>query len=337
VTAPGRRLRVGACLSLSGRFARFGGQARYALEAWCSLGAKAELVIEDDASDRHVLESKMPDVASRCDVLLGPYSTQLMRAAGRMAAQSGWLMWNHGGSGDDVEAAHPGHVISVLTPTSGYARPFVRRIASCAENAEFWIAQGRGSFGEQVAVGAQASADDLGLRVRRASRDQLSSGPPEASWDLFSVGTFEDDVGIVRLASRLPNPPRHLCAVAAGVRDFGDLVDDPQGIYGVGQWFPGSGSAPELGPTEADFLAAYTRVAGRQPDYPAVQAVAAAVLAAHCAAQAGGTSRSLLWAAASELRTSTVFGRFEIDPTTGAQVAHEAALVRWGPDGPMSL
>src|SRR5271170_2756705 len=103
------RLRIGACLSLSGKFAQFGRQAAQGLETWRSLDGTADLVIEDDQSDRRTLESVLPGVAERCDLLLGPYSTQLMRTAGRMAAESGWLVWNQGGSGDDVESAHPGH------------------------------------------------------------------------------------------------------------------------------------------------------------------------------------------------------------------------------------
>src|SRR6266852_113500 len=110
------RLRIGACLSLSGKFAQFGRQAAQGLEAWRSLDGRAEILIEDDHSDRHTLESVLPSVAAHCDILLGPYSTQLMRTAGRLAAESDWLVWNQGGSGDDVEEAHPGHVISVLTP-----------------------------------------------------------------------------------------------------------------------------------------------------------------------------------------------------------------------------
>ena len=101
------RLRIGACLSLSGRFAQFGRQAAQGLETWRSLDGTAEILVEDDRSDRRTLETVLPGVAARCDILLGPYSTQLMRAAGRMAAESGWLVWNHGGSGDDVEGAHP--------------------------------------------------------------------------------------------------------------------------------------------------------------------------------------------------------------------------------------
>ena len=153
------RLRIGACLSLSGKFAQFGRQAAQGLETWRSLDGAAEILIEDDQSDRRTLEAVLPGVAARSDILLGPYSTQLMRAAGRMAAESGWLVWNHGGSGDDVEGAHPGHVVSVLTPTSRYAEPFLLRLASePRERRDLCIVHGPGSFGRQAADGAQTIA-----------------------------------------------------------------------------------------------------------------------------------------------------------------------------------
>src|SRR5258708_25460768 len=123
------RVRIGACLSLSGKYARFGRQAALGLQARQSLDGGADLLVEGDRSDRRALEAALPSVAARCDILLGPYSTQLTRAAGRMAAESGWLLWNHGGSGDDVEGAHPGHVISVLTPPIPYAEPVLQQLA----------------------------------------------------------------------------------------------------------------------------------------------------------------------------------------------------------------
>jgi hypothetical protein len=85
------QLSIGACLSLSGKFAQFGRQAARGLGAWRSLDGTADILVEDDHSDRRTFEAVLPDVAARCDILLGPYSTQLMRAAGRMAAESGWL------------------------------------------------------------------------------------------------------------------------------------------------------------------------------------------------------------------------------------------------------
>ena len=231
-------------------------------------------------------------MAARCDILLGPYSTQLTRTAGRMAAESGWLVWNHGGSGDDVEGAHPGHVISVLTPTSRYAEPFLLQLASERGSArDLCIVHGPGSFGRQVADGAEAIARRLGIPTVRAAAD-AQVPPPGISgeWDLFSAGVFEQDAELVSKVLRSPTPPRRVCAIAAGVREFGHVVDDPNGVFGIAQWFPGSRRAVALGPAEDEFLGAYAAARAAVPDYPAVQAAAGAVIAARCARLAGGTA-----------------------------------------------
>jgi len=325
------RVRIGACLSLSGKYARFGRQAALGLQAWQSLDGGADLLVEDDRSDRHALEAALPSVAARCDILLGPYSTQLTRAAGRMAAESGWLLWNHGGSGDDVEGAYPGHVISVLTPASRYAEPFLQHLARDLDPARvLCIAHGPGSFGRQVAYGAEAAARQLGIRaVLAAPGGQLPPPGVSSEWDLFSTGVFEQDAEMVSKALRLPVPPGRVCAVAAGVREFRHVVDDPEGVFGIAQWFPGSGHEVTLGPAEDVFLGACADDTDTLPDYPAAQAAASAVLAAHCAKLVGGTGREGLWAAASNLDTSTLFGGFRIDSVSGAQVKHQTALVRW--------
>src|SRR6266480_8116589 len=154
-------LRVGACLSLSGRYARVGSQAARALQAWAALDGDAGLVIEDDRSDPGMLRALLPTVAGGCDVLLGPYSTQLARAAGKMATSAGWLVWNHGGSGDDVQAAYPGHGVSLPTPASRYAERFIRDVLD-GTGLELWIGQGKGSFGRHVADDAQKIAEQAG-------------------------------------------------------------------------------------------------------------------------------------------------------------------------------
>jgi ABC-type branched-subunit amino acid transport system substrate-binding protein len=325
------RLRIGACLSLSGRFAQFGRQAAQGLEAWRSLDGAAEIIVEDDCSDRRTLETMLPGVAARCDLLLGPYSTQLMRVAGRMAAESDWLVWNHGGSGDDVEGAHPGHVVSVLTPTSRYAEPFLLRLASePGERRDLCIVHGPGSFGRQVTDGAEAIARRLGIRaVRVAAADQIPPSGISAEWDLFSAGVFEQDAELVSKALRSAGAPRRVCAIAAGVREFGRVVDDPDGIFGIAQWFPGARNEVAIGPSEEDFLSAYADPGRGLPDYPATQAAAGAAIAAHCARLAGGLGRDDLWEAAASLETSTLFGGFKIDPGSGTQVKHQTVLVRW--------
>lgn len=331
MTRAGRRpLRVGACLSLSGRFSRFGQQAARGLRAWASLDGGAQLRIEDDASDVRRLRAALPRVATASDLLLGPYSTLLMRAAGELAAESGWIAWNHGGSGGDVETAHPGHVISVLTPASRYAEPFLARLASgTPAAAELRIAHGTGRFGQQVADGAESCARQLGItHMSTGPADALLSEPPPGDWTLLTAGTFEHDIQTVTRARSLSNPPRLICAVAAGVREFGQAVTNPVGTFGIAQWFPRTGQQPCLGPTEEQFLTAYGTQAVL-PDYPAVQAAATAVIAAHCARLAGTTRPEALWQAASSLKTSTLFGAFKIDPATGAQTSHQTVVLQW--------
>lgn len=324
------RLRIGACLSLTGKFAQFGRQAALGLEAWRSLDGTGAVIVEDDRSDRKTLEAVLPSVAAHCDILLGPYSTVLMRAAGRIAADSGQLIWNHGGSGDDVEQAHPGHVVSVLTPTSRYAEPFLRHIGSGDQDRhDLYVVQGSGSFGRQVAEGAATMARQLGVRVVRAEPGEFPPSRLPDEWDLFSVGVFEQDAELVAEALRLPNSPRRVCTVAAGVREFAQAVNDPEGVFGIAQWFPGAGHEVLLGPREEEFLRAYSESADDVPDYPAAQAAAGAIIAAECARLADSTNRDDLWAAAAGLETSTLFGGFKIDPQTGAQLSHRTVLVRW--------
>jgi hypothetical protein len=331
------RIRVGVCLSLSGRYARFGFQAAQALEVWRELDGHVDLFIVDDQSNRQVVGQALPRVAEASDVLLSPYSTQLVKAAASMASAEGWLLWNHGGSGDDLENSHAGHVVSLLTPASRYSEQFIRRVLD-RKDLELWIVSGKGSFGRQVAEGADHTACRAGIRTRRLDHGGAwPSRAPFEPWALFSAGTFEQDVETVRRIQDHPHPPATICAVAAGVQEFASEVDQPEGIYGVGQWFPGAvPNSPRIGPSEGTFLAAYAGHAKMRIDYPGVQAVAGAALAVHCARQAGTTAPERLWAEAAALDTETLFGGFKIDPVTGAQVKHEAVLVRWA-DGELAL
>jgi hypothetical protein len=176
-----------------------------------------------------------------------------------------------------------------------------------------------------------SQAERVGLQAVEKRADEHGVWLEEApeTWDLFSVGTFEDDVAIVTDACSAARRPRAICSVAAGVRDFASMVDDPEGVYGIAQWFAGRESRPELGPTEHDFVTAYRRIADASPDYPAVQAAAAGALALHCAQVAGSTEPGALWAIATDLETTTLYGAFRIDSQTGVQLGHAPVLLRW--------
>jgi ABC-type branched-subunit amino acid transport system substrate-binding protein len=322
-------------LSLTGRYGRFGRQAAHGLRVWQQLvgdgdGDGVELEIEDDGSDPEAFAARFRRVAAHSDVLLGPYSTQLMRAAAEAMPEVDGLLWNQGGSGDDVQVLCPGRIVSVLAPTTRYAVPFVRQRSGEVERAPLWVFRGRGRFGRQVAAGAVDQAHEVELQtvVRRTGDGPLFDDVPEV-WDLFSTGRFEDDIAIVKEARSAPHPPRAICSIAAGVQDFAAEVEAVDGIYGIAQWSPGADERPELGPAEEDFLDAYRELTGAEPDYPAVQAAAGAVVARRCVELAASTQPDALWAAASELDTTTLLGGFKVDSHTGAQTRQTTVLLRW--------
>jgi hypothetical protein len=220
-------------------------------------------------------------------------------------------------------------MVSVLTPTSRYGEPFVRLLADGTRpRRDLCIVHGPGRFGRQVADGTAAAAEHAGITVVRSEPDDFPPASRSSDWDLFSAGVFEQDADLAAGALRLPRPPRRLCTVSAGVREFAQRVDNPEGVFGIAQWFPGSRRQALLGPSEDEFLRACASADGA-PDYPAPQAAAGAVIAAHCARLAGSSRREELWATAAALDTSTMFGGFRIDPATGTQRKHETTLVRW--------
>jgi len=307
-------IRAGACLSLTGRFAPFGTQAANGLRLWADT-AGAELAVLDDESEPAVLTERLAGLAPEVDVLFGPYSTVLMRAAIPVAAAAGRLLFNHGGSGGNL--SRPGEVVNVLTPARRYAEPFIAHLMQVCGGPLF-TTTGRGAFGRDVTGGAAEAARAVGIRAEVLDADR----PPVGEWDLISAGVYEDDMAAVRQARAMANPPRYVCSVAAGVASFAGDANDAEGVYGIGQWAPGAVRTVAAGMDEDAFLGAWNDRYGGAPDYPAVQAYAAGVIAD--AAGPGAT-----WGTVAELDVTTVFGRFRLDAASGEQIGHAPVLTRW--------
>jgi ABC-type branched-subunit amino acid transport system substrate-binding protein len=276
---------------------------------------------------------------SSCDVVLGPYSSTLMRAAAAALPDDGALLWNHGGAADDVQRSRPGRIISVLTPSRRYGEPFLRHLSRLAGIERLLILRGDGGFARQVAAGTEALARARGMQVDSllaasdSSVQPSGAGGAEKRLALLCVGSFEEDVRTLRLARSWGDPPAVICAVAAGVREFGRATRDPLGIYGIAQWLPGRARTSDVGPIEEQFIRTYRQLAGSLPDYPASQAVAAAALALHCVEACGSTDPAAVWKTAIQTRARTFFGDFAIDGESGEQAAHETVLTVWRREG----
>ena len=335
---------IGAALSLSGGNVR---QARMAAaglvqaveDARRAGGVNVDgrpllpgLALLDDGGTAKGLRRAL-DRLSRADLLIGPYGSGLAAEAGAWAGEQGRVVWNHGGSADEVEALP--RLVSVASPTSRYLAAVVEVVAAGLPGGRVLIGAGTGSFGRAAVRGATEAAAAAGMDIV----DVVSPGQVPDSVDadaLLLAGSFDADVTVLRALRRRP---RVVAAVAGGLREFADAVgaQRAEGILAPSQWEEGMRLRPDVGPRAVDVLRSLRSrlapglapgTAGPRVDYPAAQAYAAVVIALRCVAETGGFDDDALLAAARTLRCRTFFGGFGLGPD-GRQADHALVVVQW--------
>jgi ABC-type branched-subunit amino acid transport system substrate-binding protein len=304
-------------LSLTGDYARQGNDAAEGVRLWAE-GTAVDLTIDDDHSSKDAaVQAYARWLQEGVDLLLGPYSSGLVRAVAPVVCDAGRLLFNHGGSADDL--ARPG-VVSLLAPASSYFRGAVdKTVARQADRVV--VVRGKGPFARAVAEGAAAHARDRGLEAEMTDADALHDQDITGAAVLV-VGRFEHDVAVVGGLRRRGQSPALLAAVAAGIDAFGqELGDAAEGVLGPVHWWP-TKHTPEVGPSGADFAAQFQWRTGRESSYVAAQAAAAGYLA-EAAHQRGLTAEDM-----PQWRTSTLLGDFELD-ADWRQVGYKMRTVRW--------
>jgi ABC-type branched-subunit amino acid transport system substrate-binding protein len=337
------RVLVGGVVSLSGRYALQGRLAGAGLQQAVSDVRSAGgvrladrqvlpgLVILDDGGTRAGVRQAL-DALTGADLVVGPYGSDLVRVAGGWAAERGRVLWNHGGSADDVERL-PG-VVSVASPASRYLAAVLEAIERHRPSARVLVAVGRGGFGQHAAQGARQAAARLGMPVVGCVTHDEVPEVPDADV-LLLAGSFEQDVALLR---RLRRRPAIIGAVAAGLGAFADeLGRRVEGVLAPTQWEEGVTFAVDLGPPPATVLRALrarvlpTLSAGTgigHIEYPSAQAYAAVLMALHCVQDTGSFDDAALAAAARRLRCTTFFGRFGL-AEDGRQLDHDMLVVQW--------
>jgi ABC-type branched-subunit amino acid transport system substrate-binding protein len=290
------------------------------------------LALLDDGGAAKGLREAL-DLLSGADLVVGPYGSGLAGEAGHWAAERERVVWNHGGSADEVETMP--RLVSIASPTSRYPAAVIEAIGESVPGGRVLIGAGTGSFGQAAARGATEAAAAVGLgAVEVVAPEQV---PDEVDADvLFLAGSFDDDVAVLR---RLRRRPRVVIAVAGGLREFPEAVGArrAEGVLAPSQWEEGLRLRPDVGPRSVEVLRALrSRMApGLAPgtaaahvEYPAAQAYAAVVIALHCVASTGGFDDDTLLSAARALRCTTFFGRFGLGPD-GRQADHSLVAVQW--------
>jgi ABC-type branched-subunit amino acid transport system substrate-binding protein len=287
------------------------------LELWAEEAGVRLMIIDDGGSRSAAIRAYAAWLHQGVDLLLGPYASGLVRVVAPLVCDAGRLLYNHGGSADDL--VRPG-LVSLPAPASTYFDGAVEE-AMTRRVDRLLVARGPGPFARTVAEGAAARASERGLEAETVTVGSLTAADA-AGAALLVVARFEEDVAVVRRVRGWPRTPALLGAVAAGLPAFGEqLGGAAEDVLGPVQWWPSS-RRPEVGPSGADFAGRYRRRTGREPSYVAAQAAAAGYLAyaAHRQGLAAETVRQ--W------RTSTLLGGFALD-ASWRQVGHRVRTIRW--------
>lgn len=350
---------LGLSLSMTGKYAAMGYQAAAALRAFVEDlnargglkigGSSRRLVLDcfDDESRADRVRDIYRDLCfrRRRDLIFGPYSSSLARAAVEVADEAGLLLINHGGA-DDALHDHPNRmVISVLSHARDYLVGFIQLLATL----KFWrkrlaIASSGTGFAEAIATGAEAAAAErkIWLHGVRLRMKFIGKYDPDHTPDLLaralrrnrinafvSAGSYEHDLAMIRVAAAAELRIPVLGCIAAGVARFReDLGEMAEGIVGTSQWEPGLDVHPELGPTPREFARRVRSLVG-SCDYPAAQIYAAGLLTTVAISAADSLDQERVRAALIDLRTCTLFGDFAVDRVTGRQIGHKMLLVQW--------
>ena len=140
---------------------------------------------------------------------------------------------------------------------------------------------------------------------------------------LLSAGSFEDDVAIAGLGRQ--RRWRAMGLVAAGVEDLQQAIGERvEGLYGPCQCL--ADAAVE--PADDWLVHRYRDTTGTNPPYPAAAAIAAGIIWQRCSYDAHTVDPLLVLAASRNLDTTTLVGRFGVDPLTGVQTGHQILVVQ---------
>lgn len=315
---------LAAPLSLSGRYAEQGQAAAAAIDAW-GQARGVPIEIHDDRSDPQRSAEIALELAARYEALLGPYGSGPARAVAAALADGGTVVWNHGGA---AVTGQRGRWVDVLSPAERYWSHLPQALSAIVASLDsVAVLTGPSEFGRAVGAGAERALARAGhAPICRLDFDELSAANAadeaigRGATVVVSGARIEEELALAQaLAGRGVIGALVVCGIQRIADEIGSGVE---GWIGPVQWAPALGRPP-IG-------------IGREPEYPAAQALAACLLVERARLRAARPEdATALWDAARGLHTNTFFGAFSVDDT-GRQIGHAPSLVRWvgGRDGP---
>lgn len=337
-----RPLRIGASMSLTGRYDRTGKEVMNAYQLWMDqvnarggiLGRQVEFVVYDDASDPEtsakLYEKLITD--DKVDLILGPYSSPVTIPASTVTEKYQYPMIVSGASATEIWTRGYKSVFGIYTMAPFYLDGAVD-IAAKNGYKTVAIVNENSAFAKDTVAGAEKKARELGLQVvfqEEYGRDVRDLSPVltkirALNPDVLLGGTYgEDATLIVRQLKDLNWIPKMVAlTVGPALPDFvPTLGSDAEYIFGATQW-----EATVKGPGVDEFASSYRARYGYEPGYHAAGGFGAAQLLQQALEKAGRVDNARLRDTLAAMDTATVYGAYKVDET-GSQIAKPSFLVQ---------
>lgn len=300
------------------------------------------LIYYDDGSDPQVTGKNTTKLINndRVDILLGPYSSSLTLECIKTAAEYGRVVWNYGGSSDEIHRSGFSNIISTITEAGQYFRGVVDLIMNLEEhNSRIAILRKEGSgFSKHVSEGAKSCAENLGMQTRIL---EFSGGETDFSFHadeirvfsadfIFCVGSAGDDINFCRfLLDSSELKYRFVATLAASINRFkSELGESAEGFVSTSQWEPSINYEADFGPDSRTFSQSFYNKFGYIPDYTAAQAYNICVVIEKLI-RGIGTDEHKMREEALISGFRTFYGNFRVDPSSGKQTGHEMLVIQW--------
>ena len=302
-----------------------------------------ELVFYDDESiPEKTKENTLRLIGKdRVDILLGPYSSSLTLACVETAERAQRVVWNYGGSLDDIPSRARGKTVSAITGASSYFQAVVDMIHDCYNQAVelFVLRLGGSRFSQTVCEGALLRAEKLGISAAiydfpSGTEDfsiMLAHPKSRSASCVLCCGGMEDDINLAKWIRRNSDLDFGVVAtLAAAVNEFEKRLGlEADGFVSTSQWEPTLSLSPDFGPSPKEFSDRFARAYGYTPDYTAAQSYNMGLIIEKLIERTGETDEQALLHQALRSEFTTFYGDFRIDPETLRQTGHRMLVTQW--------
>lgn len=336
-------IKIGAALSLSGSYERFGKNIKQAYELWAEhvnargglLGRKVELVVYDDQSEPETgakLYEKLI-TADKVDLLLGPYSTAVTLSATNVTEKYKFPMLAAGASGAQIWNRGFKYVFGFYTQAPTYAYGALE-LAKARGYQTVALVNEDTAFPQDVVKGAEARAREMGFEV--VFKEQYPKNTTDFSVlvqklkgknpDVVIGGTYApDSMALIRQAKDLGFTPKlWFLTTGPALPEFGpNLGQLAENVMGNTEW-----ETVVKAPGVAEFVKAFKDKYGNEPGYHAAGGYASGQVLEAVVQKAGGLDREKLREAFATVKVDTVFGPYQVDDA-GRQIGKPNFAIQW--------